>query len=259
MVKKILSILAWVATGAALIALFIAARENYLNTPVKAFNVQIGQESDSGFVKKSDVHDVLGQLCGTSKIGTVNMAAIEKQLESDPWVEQSSAYIDLDGTLNVSIKEYHPTLRLFGSQGQTAYITSNGMLLPPSGNHTPYLLVANGNFLFDPNIARQLSDTIEADRNIIGAMKLNEAINRNKFIKSCTGQIYCTNGNEFEIVVRGVEARIIVGDTTHLDDKLKRLEIFLKQKAASTEIGEMKKINLKYKNQLVCTKKQSHE
>ena len=51
MVKKILSIVLWVATAAALVVLFIFARENYLNTPVKSVNLM--PATDSGFVRKA--------------------------------------------------------------------------------------------------------------------------------------------------------------------------------------------------------------
>ena len=253
MVKKILSILAWVATAAALVALFVVSREHYLNTPVKSYNLDL--QSGNSFVKESDVLADLEELCKGQKIGTVDMEAIGKRLKANPWVESSAAHIGLDGTLNVSIAEHLPAMRVFGSNGQSAYITSDGLLLPPGQNYTPHLLIASGNFSFEAGLARQLSDTIATDRNLIGARKLNEAVGRNGFVKSCVGQVYCNKGNEFEIVAKDIDARIIVGDTANLDDKLRRLETFMKHKTGSNEIKEYKKINLKFKNQIVCTKR----
>ena len=125
-----------------------------------------------------------------------------------------------------------------------------------SPSHTPYLLIASGNFLLDSvDIGRQLNDTLEADRNLIGAMAVMEAVSRNPFINSCTGQIYCNGRNEFEIVVRDLDARILLGNTDQLDDKLRRLEIFMKQKIGTSESKNLNIINLKYKNQVVCTKR----
>ena len=253
MVKKILSIFAWVATAAALVALFVVSREHYLNTPVKSYNLDL--QSGNSFVKESDVLADLEELCKAQKIGTVDMEAIGKRLKVNPWVESSAAHIGLDGTLNVSIAEHLPALRVFGYNGQSAYITSDGLLLPPRQNHTPHLLIASGNFSFEDGQARQLCDTVASDLNLIGAKKLNEAIGRNGFVKSCIGQVFCNSGNEFEIVANGIDARIIVGDTTILDDKLRRLETFMKHKMGSNEIKEYKKINLKFKNQIVCTKR----
>ena len=256
MVKKIFSILAWVVTGVALVVLFIAAREQYLSTPLNAINVNIERVNDSGFVKKNAVLADLGNICSAASIGMVNMQAIQTQLKSNPWVESSAAFVDLDGDLNVNIKEHHPVLRVFDKNGKSIYLTESGLVLPSSRNHTPYLLIASGNFVLDSvYVKHHLNDTLEADHNLRDALSVLEAINRNPFIKSCTGQIYCNSKNEFEIVVRDLDARILLGNTDQLDDKLRRLEIFMKQKARSNEIKELKIINLKYKNQVVCTKR----
>lgn len=239
-----------------MVVLFIAAREDYLNTPLKSINVSIDRVNDNGFVKESAVLADLGNICNAARIGTVNMQAIQSQLKSNPWVEHSEAFVDLGGDLNVSIKEYHPVLRVFGKNGNSVYLTEDLLVLPSSPSHTPYLLIASGNFLLDSvDIGRQLNDTLEADRNLIGAMAVMEAVSRNPFIKSCTGQIYCNGRNEFEIVVRDLDARILLGNTDQLDDKLRRLEIFMKQKIGTSESKNLNIINLKYKNQVVCTKR----
>ena len=256
MVKKILSILAWVVTGAALVALFIAARQHYLDTPIQAVNVDIERANDSGFVKQNAVLSDIGSLCEMAKIGSVNMEAIGKRLNANPWIESATSYVDLDGILNVSIIEYQPVLRVFGMNGTSAYLTAEGNLLPTSLGYTPHVLIASGNYALDKeHLNRQLCDTVEADQNLINTLQIFEAIERNEYLKNCIGQLYCNNKNEFEIVAKGIPSRIVLGDTDNLDDKLGRLEVFVRQKANGTEIKNFKKIDLKYKNQIVCTKR----
>ena len=74
-------------------------------------------------------------------------------------------------------------------------------------------------------------------------------------MQSCIGQVYRNRKGEFDIVVKDIDSRVILGDTCHIADKLRRAEIFIKQKAGSAELKGMKNINLKYKNQVVCTKR----
>ena len=256
MVKKILSILAWIATAAALVALFVVAREHYLDTPIRSVSVNIDRSTDSGFVKENAVLADVGSLCNVAKIGSVNMSAIAKQLKSNPWIESSSSFIDLDANLNISIKEYQPVMRVFGKNGQSVYVTEEGTVLPTSLGHTPHVLIASGNFnLDDIGSQHQLCDTLEADRNILNAMHILNAIKRNNFMQTCTGQLFCNGKDEFEMVAKDIDARIVIGDTCNIDDKLKRLEIFIKQKANGNEIKDFKKIDLRYKNQIVCTKR----
>ena len=256
MVKKILSILAWIVTAGGLIALFVAAREHYLDTPVHSVNLNIERGTDNGFVKKDAVIANIDAISSNTKIGSVNLEGIHKQLKSNPWIESSSAYIDLDANLNINIKEYEPVMRIFDKNGQSAYLTAEGILLPTSSEYTPHVLIASGNYTIDnEHLNHQLCDTLEADQNILNTLLFYEAIERNEFLKSRIGQIYCNNKNEFELVAKGIAARIEMGDTNNIDDKLKRLEIFINQKSNSLEIRNINKINLQYKNQIVCTKK----
>ena len=254
MVKKILSIVLWVITAAALVVLFIFAREDYLNTPIQAVNLM--PTTDSGFVRRHELHDEIEGRYGRSKIGTVDMLKIQQQLSANPWIESNASYIDLDGNLNISFSEYQPELRVFDKEGRSVYVTQEGVVVPSSRNYTPYVLIASGNFTLDNDTATyKLNDTIGDDRNIINALYWLNAIERNTFISNCVGQLYCNSRNEFELTVKGLDARVIVGDTCLADDKLKRLEIFMKQRINSADIRTSKIINLNYKNQIVCTKR----
>ena len=254
MVKKILSIVLWVLTAAALVVLFVFARKNYLDTPLKT--IQLLPSTDTGFVRKTALHDELAQLCGKSDIGTVNMIAIQNHLNSNPWIEDNASYIDLDGTLNVSFKEYEPQFRVFGKDGRSVYVTCDGIVIPSSSIYTPYVLIASGNFdIKKDTTAYKLCDTLTSDQNLLNALHWTKAIEGNPFIKNCVGQLYCNSRNQFELTVRGLEARVIVGDTCIAADKLKRLETFMKQRIDKPETKTLKSINLNYKNQIVCTKR----
>lgn len=253
MVKKILSIVLWVITAAAIVVLFIFARENYLDTPLKAVNLV--PESDSGFVRRSVLHEEIEKQCEKTKVGTVNMIKIQNHLDANPWIESNSAYIDLDGNLNVNFKEYEPQFRVFAKNGRSVYVTDDGVVIPSCNNYTPYVLVASGNFELGDTTTYALSDTLDRDRNLLNALYWYKAIKANPFVENCVGQLYCNNKNQFELTVKGLEARVIVGDTCLAADKLNRLEIFMKQRISSPETHNMKIINLNYKNQIVCTKR----
>ena len=256
MVRKILSIVAWVLTAGALTALFVFAREDYLTSPVKAVKVNIKREGDSGFIKERFLLADIDRLRSHSDIGTVNMLSIQQRLESNPWIESSTSYIDLDGTLNINIKEYDPVLRIFGEGSKSAYLTESGICLPTNRLYTPHVLVANGSFtLRNDSISYALNDTLVEDLALIESLHVFKAIERNAFMQSCIGQVYRNRKGQFDIVLRDIDARVTLGDTCQIDDKLHRAEIFIKQKVGTTELKGMKNINLQYKNQVVCTKR----
>lgn len=254
MVKKILSIALWVVTAAALVVLFVFAREDYLNRPVQS--IQLITATDTGFVRKGEVRKDLQQLCNKKKIGTVDMVKIQNHLNNNPWIASNASYIDLDGTLKVSYEEYKPKFRVFGKDGHSVYVTEEGVVVPTSTQYTTYVMVASGNFdITNDTTAYALIDTLESHRNLINALAWVKAIEANRFISNSVGQLYCNPHNEFEITVKGIEARVIVGDTCLAADKLNRLEAFMKQRIGSQVTQSMKIINLNYKNQIVCTKR----
>ncbi len=253
MVKKILSIVLWVITAAAIVVLFIFARESYLGMPLKAVNLT--PEADSGFVRRSVLQQEIEKQCGQSKVGTVDMIKVQKHLDTNPWIESNSAYIDLDGNLNVKFKEYQPQFRVFDKKGRSVYVTDEGVVIPSSSNYTPYVLIASGNFELRDTTTYALRDTLVSDGNILNALHWYKAIKANPFIENCVGQLYCNNKDQFELTVKGLDARVIVGDTCLAADKLKRLEIFMKQRISRPETHNLKTINLNYKNQIVCTKR----
>lgn len=254
MVKKILSILLWVVTAAGLIALFVFAREDYLHTSLKS--IQLLPSTDTGFVRKTALHDEIERLCNKKNVGTVDMMAIQKVMDDNSWIESSASYVDLDGTLNVSFKEYEPWFRVYGKNGRSVYVTRNGVVIPPSRIYTPYVLVASGNFeLRSDSVAYRLNDSLESDKNLLNALHWCSAIEGNDFVSHCVGQLYCNKKDLFEITVKGFDGRVIVGDTCDAADKLNRLEVFMKQRIDSPETKNLKSINLNYKNQIVCTKR----
>ena len=188
MVKKILSIVAWVLTAAALIVLFVFAREDYLSSPVKTVKVNIEREGDSGFIKERFLLADIDKLRGNANVGTVNMLTIQKRLEAIPWVESNASYVDLDGALCINIKEYDPVLRVFGDNGKSAYLTDDGVCIPTNRLYTPHVLVANGSFtLRNDTTAFALCDTLAEDRALIETLHLFKAIKRNDFMQSCIG------------------------------------------------------------------------
>ena len=64
MVKKILRIVLWVVTGAAIITLFVFARKGYLETPLKGIDLNVERAHDVGFVENDSIIAQARSICG---------------------------------------------------------------------------------------------------------------------------------------------------------------------------------------------------
>ena len=257
MVKKILKIALWVITGAALVALFIFGRRWYLATPLKGITFKLERGTGQGFVEADSIISYAKAICDIehqAKISSVDMTKIQKLLDNNPWIERSSAYIGLSDTLFITAKEYEPVLRVYNGQGKSVYVTEEGVIVPSSRHYTPRMVIASGHFSFPvPRGNGRITDSLYANGGIAEALAIAKAIEKDPFLAGTIGQIYKRN-NEYELMVNDLQAKVILGDTCSLDQRLARLKKLLENYSGTAELKPYKTLSLKYKNQIVCTK-----
>lgn len=258
MVKKILKIALWGVTGAALIVLFVFGRKQYLDTPLKGITFQLERCHRNGFVEKDSVITHAGAICNINRhaaISSVDMMQIQKLLDSNPWIDHASAYIGLNDTLVINAKEFEPVLRVFNRDKGSVYVTREGVVFPPCPHYSPRVIIASGNFDFPkPSKNSRVTDSIYANAGLNDALTIALAIGDDPFLSGNVGQLYKNDHNEYELVVNNLSARVILNNTDALENKLTRLAILLEKFSGTEELNAYKTLNLKYKNQIVCTK-----
>lgn len=72
-------------------------------------------------------------------------------------------------------------------------------------------------------------------------------------------QIYVRSAQDIEIIPRIGDHRIILGSLDNYENKLNRLRLFYEQVIPKMGWEKYRVINLKYKNQIVCTKSKKTE
>jgi cell division protein FtsQ len=257
MVKKILKIALWIITGVALVLLFVFGRKWYLETPLKGVTFDLTRDHDRGFVEKDSILAYAKAICDIehhAKISSINLMKIQKLLGDNPWIESSSAFIGLNDTLMIKAKEFEPVLRVYNQDKHSVYVTENGVIIPSSPNYSPRMIIANGQFHFPiPRGNAKITDSLYVYTGISEALAIAKAIKKDDFLAGNIGQIY-KNYNEYELMVNNVSARVILGDTVAVEQRLSRLKTLLEQYSGTEELKSFKTLNLKYKNQIVCTK-----
>lgn len=259
MVKKILSIVLWVITGAALVTLFVFGRKWYLDTPLQGVVLQLDRHDTRGFVEKDTIIAYAEAICGIehqASIGNIDMMKIKRLLSENPWIESSSAFISLNDTLFIKAKEHSPVLRVYNNEGHSIYVTEDGNIIPSSPVFTPRLIIANGDFQFPVSKDNaNLNDTLYAQSGLSEALAIALALRNDRFLNSNVGQIYKNKNNEYELMVNNLSARVIIGDTIAVSTKLSRLGTLLEKYSGTDALKDYKTLDLRYKNQIVCTKK----
>jgi cell division protein FtsQ len=135
--------------------------------------------------------------------------------------------------------------------------------MPLSDKYSAKVLVVNGAIAepYNKRYMYSISD-IGKDSSLNATSILGQVyamanyINADEFWRSQIQQIYVNSERDMEIVPVVGDQKIIFGDTTDMDIKFKKLMTFYQQGLNTTGWwNKYSTINLKFKNQIVCTKK----
>src|SRR5574343_73557 len=94
------------------------------------------------FVDEKDIRTIVERYNTTKKVGDVDIPSLEKKLNELPAVDSANVYLNLNGKLNLDIKQRVPIFRL-SNGGKGFYIDNKGVEFPISKNYShPCMLVA---------------------------------------------------------------------------------------------------------------------
>ncbi|WP_235969757.1 cell division protein FtsQ/DivIB [Pedobacter planticolens] len=223
---------------------------------VKCTNVKILIPGADNFIEREEIDAILkqsqGELIGRN-LEQINIHQIEKTLKANPYIAFAKVYADMNGIINIEVKQRQPVLRILNAGGQDYYIDSDGLKMPMSPNFTANVLVATGNILegFGGKVDT-LFTPLASD-----LYKTALFIKKDTLWDAQIEQMYVNDKNDIELVPRVGNQRIILGNADSLETKMNNLLAFYKQAMPLVGWNAYKTINLKYINQIVCEKNDS--
>ena len=259
MLKKILIYTGWSLLTIVLGAYFFCAemlyRQNRKNEVCTSIKVTLLDSLQNKFVAKSEVIDIIEEFAGTiigTQINELNLANIEKLLDKRSAIKESQVSIDCNGTMHVDITQRRPLLRIETENGGF-YIDETAYIFPLVESFTSYVPIVSGHIPLSIN--RDHRGKVQEDpqgwsEKII---ELGLFLNDNPFWDAMVEQIYITESGDAVIAPKVGDFDIIMGDLNNLDSKFSRLLAFYKNIAPHEGWEKYKAVNLKYKDQIICT------
>lgn len=234
------------------------------NQLCKGAFVKINYENASPFITENDVLNIVNGLYPdllNTKTSVLNVENIERSIKANPYIEQADVSLDLNGKINITVKQKKPLVRVFNKKGESYYITYDRKLMPISVFGNERVVVASGEINQRYSDSVVLKDYITADNNmdnyiLFKIWKTTMKIEERPFLKSLIDQIYINEDNDIEMIPRVGDQLIILGDIDNLDTKFENLEAMYSQGFQKVGWDKYSILNLKYKNQVVCTRKQ---
>ena len=262
---RILKILiTWIGILVYLIFVLSFVSDRLSTTLCEKITVSIKDSLDNSFISRADVMDILlendNRILGYS-LSTINTSKLEEMLIKESFIKEAELYKTVNGVLNVDVIQRKPLLRVINRQGKSYYLDHEGVILPTSGKFTSRVLVANG-YISEPFIPESSRSIFDVEipggvRNsvIYNLYSLALFIADSELWRAQIAQVYVNGKYEYELIPR-VGAHIIhLGDARNLEEKFSKLEALYLLGLNNSGWNNYEIINLKYKNQVVCTKR----
>lgn len=242
-----------------LISGFVAGRRSELlcNT----VNIVITDSTSKRFIESKDVLEMLSKnnsLPLGTPVASVNTNKIEEIVLANSLVKQSTVYTSIDGKLNIVLNQREPVVRIIDNNGRSYYLDEEGSVISLSKRFTPHILVVNGNIStpFSPRSVENIYDR-KYDGKADKLREIHEMamfISHNEFWDAQIVQLYVDSKGEFELVPRIGPHLIQFGSLENHEKKFNKLWVFYNEGLKAKGWNNYLKINLKYKDQIVCTK-----
>lgn len=226
-------------------------------------NVRVCRDSEKGFINKDEIYTLIESTDSirNRKFKEVNTRKLEQIISENPYVQNTDVFVNINNRLIVNIKEKRVVLRVFNQDDIGYYIDENAGILPLSNQFTPRVLIANG-YINTPyiknhdNIYDSIYTSTTANKTVLSDLfTLTNIICQDIFLRAQISQIYVNSKGEYDLIPQIGNQIIHLGSIENAENKLAKLEVFYKEAMMKSGWEKYKIINLKFKNQVVCTKK----
>ncbi len=230
--------------------------------PCDKLEISIIDSNHHNFINRQDILEILrkGDIKVLGKrLKDIDTKKIEQVLSKKTLVKNAEVYKAIDGTVHVDVNQREPVIRLMDRNYRGYYIDREGKIMSLSSKYTPHILVANGHFVVNEDL-QDIFDTgkhvdKKNNKTLQDLYKIANFIEQDNFWKAQLLQIYVTREGEFELIPR-VGAHVIkFGNITGYQDKFKKLAALYSGGFNKEGWNNHDIINLKYRNQVVCTKR----
>jgi len=264
--KKILRISFWVLLGVGLTTVFAFVQKQENDQLCSRVNINIIRDpvKENYFVGEDAIRTMIarhfGQIENTS-LRNIDVNYLERLMYSNPWVARADVYLSIDGVVDIEIEQREPMLRIINEKNESYYMDIQGKLMLWSPDFTPRVLIASGNIKesfkqWSKASASELinNDTLKTLTLLDDLYSMARFILADEFWSAHVEQIYVNADSELELVPKVGDHKIIFGGSDEMVEKFWKLKTFYKEGLNYTGWENYDTLNLKFNNQVVCSK-----
>lgn len=265
-IRKIIVVVLWIIGLSGLLASLAFVSKKEKAVIADNLTVSILNTDENNFIDEQDVKDFFRARKDSiveAQLGNIQVSDLEKALNSHPAIENAEVAVDINGDVTMKVTQRTPVVRVFNQDGESYYIDNRSMLMPLSDAHTARVLIASG-AINEPYAKRYAMPVNDIAKNealskvsvLDDIYTLSTYIAQDSVLASLIHQINVTNDKEMELYPSIGGHTIIFGEVKDVKEKFEKLKLFYTEGLNKTNgWNKYSTINIKYKNQVVCTKK----
>jgi cell division protein FtsQ len=193
------------------------------------------------FVDQETVNKLLienkkdAQSIGKDKL---DLNKLEKALNAQEMIEKSDVFVSIDGVLKAVVKQKTPIARVFDGD-DSFYIDYEGNMMPLSSNFTARVPLVSG------DINKKNSEDLA---------ELFRIIHNDAFLKKNIIGVQIMPNGSLKMSNRNFNYQIDFGGTVRMKAKFNNYKAFFQKAVLDSSLYKYKIIDLRFSQQVVCTK-----
>jgi cell division protein FtsQ len=210
----------------------------------KGVEIEVAKTAESSYLNPTQIEAFLGKASIKPvgrRMSEINAGLIEQTLNENQLIKKAEVCKTIDGAVKIRVYQRIPLLRVFSERGNY-YVDNEGQLMPIPLNYAAHVPLATG-YISNEYAKNQLYDF---------ATFLHNHKSWNEQIE----QIHVLPNLDIELTPRKGNHIIVLGKIEYYKENLDKLSLFYDKGLNKVGWNKYSRINLKYKDLVVCTKKQ---
>ncbi len=188
------------------------------------------------FIDEKDIRAIVNKENPSGKVGDLNIPALEKKINALPAVDSANVYLNLNGKLNLDIKQRVPVFRL-NKDGRDFYVDEKGIEFPISKTYSHPCMLVTGNV--KPDEYEKLAELVGKIDKDDFSKKYFIGISKNK--------------DDYNLLTSEGNYKVEIGDLDNIEFKVKGFKAFVEKYLVYQDPQKYNMISVKYQNQIVTT------
>lgn len=192
----------------------------------------------------------------------VDEEGIEEFLLTNPYIESAEVYQTLKGNLSIEIKQREPIVKIYTQRGLEYYIDKLGKIIPIKNMETTDVVIASGSIDVNGEVLNKKQlDTVDIEskkgfeKTLSKIFFIAGKLSNDTILNYQIDQIYVPVKGDYELIPKIGNYIIKIGEPVDISDQFTKLDYLYREGFSRSGWDNYKIVDLRYRNQVVCTKK----